>query len=334
MEKKYLNEFVSLFKYLSDAAGIIEENCNSVDVPPEHRDGYEKLKRLQGEKIEETYSRIIDIRSNTNSGFMADLTNEIEENLYKYPQNQDVYIKSIIRQFSEILPYFDIPSTPQLWDLSFDWEKDNIKIGGRTYGQWINYVFKIQIEYFKVVREKFTIAEHYIISSGDLLRVFYIFVDAKCLDFEIDLMTLQQDLNIYLFRHRDTHHKTWLDDLGYREKLNGILKKSTNTVRIPEELETEEAKKLFQRAIESKFIDSNYRWLGDDKKLLAYFVVRASECLGLSKSTNADGTRRTSWKPFEALLNQEKLSSVRNEYMKFNTKFTPSGYENIDKLFI
>lgn len=104
--------------------------------------------------------------------------------------------------------------------------------------------------------------------------------------------------------------------------------------QIPKELETEKAKKIFQRAIDSGFIDSDYKWLGNDRKLLAYFVVRASEYLKLSKATNADGTGRTSWKPFEVLLNQKKLLSVKNEYMKFNTKFTPPGYQDIDTLFI
>lgn len=239
MEKKCLNEFVSLFKYLSDAAGIIEESYNPIDVPPEHRDGYEKLIRLQRKKIEETYNRIIEIQSNTNRGFMADLTNEIETNLYKYKDSQEIYIKAIIRQFTDIVPYFDIPNIPEIWNLSFNWEKDSIKIGNKTYGRGMNYIFKTLVEESsKSARDKSTFEEHYIISSKDLLRIFYVFLDAKCLDFDIDIIHFQQELNIYLFKNRNTAHRAWLYDLGYREKLNQISSGLTDKIsQNPKELE-------------------------------------------------------------------------------------------------
>ncbi|PXV62067.1 hypothetical protein CLV62_12220 [Dysgonomonas alginatilytica] len=250
MEKKYLNEFVSLFKYLSDAAGIIEDNYNPDDVPSEYREGYNKLKELQIKKIRETNSLVLEISHNINRGLMPSLVNELESNLYKYPDSRESYIKSIIRQFTDILPYFNIPNMSQLWDLSFDWANGSIEIDNKTYGRWINYIFRIQLEYFKVKREKFTVEEYYIIYSRKLLDLFCISLDTKCLDFDIDIMKFQEDLNIYLFRWRDVPHKTQLYDLGYREKLNQISTVSTDVSQKPVELNTDFAN--IQASKESK----------------------------------------------------------------------------------
>ena len=325
MEKKCLNEFVSLFKHLSDAADIIEESYNPIDVPPEHRDGYEKLIRLQRKKIEETYNRIIEIRSNINRGFMADLTNEIEANLYKYKDSQEIYIKAIIRQFADIVPYFDIPNIPEIQDLSFDWKNDFIKIGNKTYGRGMNYIFKTLIESSTFARESFTIEEHYVISLEDILKVFYVFLDAKYLDFDIDIIHFQEELNIDLFKNRNATHRVWLCDIGYREKLNqisviqtdtsqklrelNIQKESDNSqsdnlsINLPEELNTEIAQSLLCIAVKAGLLNDDYT--PTDKTR-----TKAQKAL-LAEIISEKANIQNKWKPFEFLWGVSGLAQQR-----------------------
>lgn len=325
MKKKYLSEFIALFQYLDDAAGIIEDNYNPSDIPNDHREGYERLKNLQSKKIKETYNRIIEIRANTNSGFMADLTNEIETNLYEHKDSQGIYIKAIIRQFTDIIPFFDIPNIPEIRDLSFDWGKDSIKIGNKTYGRGMNYIFKTLVESSKFVRENFTIEECYIISSKDLLRVFCVFLDAKCLDFDIDIIHFQEELNIYLFKNRNTAHRIWLYDLGYREKLNQISVAPTDTsqnlrelniqkedassendnqsTNLPKELNTEIAQSLLCIAVKAGLLNKNYT--PTDKTR-----TKAQKAL-LAEIISEKANIQNKWKPFESLWGVSGLAQQR-----------------------
>jgi hypothetical protein len=113
---------------------------------------------------------------------------------------------------------------------------------------------------------------------------------------------------------------------------------------IPKELDTDKAKQLFDRAIQTGFIDgtNGYKWLKSDT-LLAYFVEKAGKYLGLSsgeyESVNGKNKtatqRRVSWKPFEILFNVEagKMKRDKNNYYRINNDWSPDGHEAIDKIF-
>lgn len=105
------------------------------------------------------------------------------------------------------------------------------------------------------------------------------------------------------------------------------LKKEVFT--LPEELDTDKAKKLLQKAITSGLCDDTYKWL-KSKALLAYFTDKASEYLGLCKG-EYDGKPKTSWKPFETLFGISGLSGAKRDYQKTGT--LPDGYSDVDKLF-
>jgi len=109
-------------------------------------------------------------------------------------------------------------------------------------------------------------------------------------------------------------------------------KGSVEAFKLPTELDTNEARKLFQKAIEAGLMSkttSGYEW-NKSKALCAYFADRASENLGLSKR-QYDGRAKISWKPFETLFNLTGLSTARNDYQKTGT--LPNGSENVDSLF-
>lgn len=99
-------------------------------------------------------------------------------------------------------------------------------------------------------------------------------------------------------------------------------------------LNTSEAKQIFQRAIAARIIEETgkgYKWYGR-KQLLAYFAERMSNKFKLSDKLDKEGNTTVSWKPFEDLFGVENLRSAKNDWMKVNTKFTPTGYEQIDDI--
>lgn len=113
---------------------------------------------------------------------------------------------------------------------------------------------------------------------------------------------------------------------------------SSKQPTLPKELQTDKAKELFDKAIQAGVIAKDndlYKWNFEryTGQLLAYFSQRASHYLNLSKRADKDGNNTVNWRAFEICFNRKKIISFKNDWMKANTKFTPNGYEKIDKLF-
>lgn len=100
-------------------------------------------------------------------------------------------------------------------------------------------------------------------------------------------------------------------------------------ISLPDELNTDKAKSILQKAINKSLCDRNYKWL-NSKALLAYFADRASDYLNLGKG-EYDGKTKTAWKPFETLFGIRGLSGARRDYQKTGT--LPDGYNDINELF-
>lgn len=102
--------------------------------------------------------------------------------------------------------------------------------------------------------------------------------------------------------------------------------------QLPKELETEEAKRYFAKAIELGLMDNNYKWL-KGLQMLSSFAREMSLKLNLNKATNADKTKRIAWKPFEQLFGVErgKLRGNYNDIQK--TGVEPKEKDLIDKVF-
>lgn len=103
-------------------------------------------------------------------------------------------------------------------------------------------------------------------------------------------------------------------------------------VEIPDELNTDKAKELFQKAIDAGLIsvtENGYQWK-KTKALLAYFADLANEHLKLGKGEYG-GKAKISWKPFESLFGVSGLAGARLDYQKDGRY--PDGYDQVDSLF-
>lgn len=96
--------------------------------------------------------------------------------------------------------------------------------------------------------------------------------------------------------------------------------------KIPKELETEEARKFFDKARELGLIGENNKWLRG-LQLLSCFCDEMSKRLGLGKGG------RISWQPFEAYFGVEsrKLRSNLNDVKK--TGKEPSDINLVNEVF-
>lgn len=112
-----------------------------------------------------------------------------------------------------------------------------------------------------------------------------------------------------------------------------IEKQQQKPQQIPKELSTPEAKIYLDKAIELNLIDNGYKWRRN-KQLLAYFAEQMSNRLNLSNKLDKDGKQTIAWKPFEILFGKTDLKGAKQNWMRINTKFEPTGFEEIDKIFL
>ena len=106
--------------------------------------------------------------------------------------------------------------------------------------------------------------------------------------------------------------------VGGASKCDLLIEKQVNS--LPEELTTDEAKVLFDRAIDLGFMKEDYSFNGN-KYQMAYFAEIASERLKLTHK----------WKPFEKLWQTKNLAQTKREV---NERFGKvRRQDDIDKIF-
>ena len=104
---------------------------------------------------------------------------------------------------------------------------------------------------------------------------------------------------------------------------------------MPDALQTDEAREIFKRSEDSGLLSISgncVKWNGE-KQLLAYFAARMSERFCLTNKLDKDGHVTTAWKPFEILFDVQDLKGAKQNWMRLNTKFEPTGFEKVDALF-
>lgn len=131
-----------------------------------------------------------------------------------------------------------------------------------------------------------------------------------------------------LEKERETLYKTFLDEVQA-----DIVREQPEPQQIPNELSTPEAKIYLDKAIKLNLIDNGYKWRRN-KQLLAYFAEQMSNRLDLSNKLDKDGKQTIAWKPFEILFGKTDLKGAKQNWMRINTKFEPTGFEEIDKIFL
>lgn len=123
-----------------------------------------------------------------------------------------------------------------------------------------------------------------------------------------------------------TKFKDWLSDILplYNIKLDDIILSKIDDNRqndahqsdkLPPELSTSEAMKIWNKAQGIGVIDDHYKWV-ETKVLLACFAKEMSDRFNLGKGTNSDGSKRINWKIFENLFGISNLRGALNDIKK------------------
>ena len=181
-------------------------------------------------------------------------------------------------------------------------------------------------------------------TMSELYGLFYVYanmLDAILLEKGLDLLRIQKQVGITMLMRRDlTQIEHYMGTPEMAKMLIGRIEPEQPEPQpegagLPDVLNTDEAKGLLDRLCKAGFAkieDGGYKWIGT-KVLCAYFADRASHSLNLSNTMDKEGNITTSWKPFEALFEIKGLKDAKQNWMRLNTKFEPTGFEAIAKLF-
>lgn len=219
------------------------------------------------------------------SNLVQKVIDEMEENIYIYQQNKESYILGVLREFDEIVPFF----YPQYRG------REDIQCIIRCEGVWC------LIEENRYHGGAFY-AKRYAEECINNLHLLFESLDVKCLDSELDIMMLQKNAGIDIYRRREipktnrlTACKKQLDEI-WQKKRDQIQDSQESPGNIPKELDTDEAKALLKKVIELELCVSDgnlYQWKGTPS-LLGYFVDIVSDYLNVRPSNG-----RLPWKLFK-----------------------------------
>ena len=124
------------------------------------------------------------------------------------------------------------------------------------------------------------------------------------------------------------------DEIAMRqpELVKSIKVDTAEGVKMPDELNTDRARKYFARAVADGLMSEQFEWLAS-QSLLACFCREMSVKLDLGKGYSSEGQKRLSWKPFEALFNvkAKNLTTSLNDIKK--TGQDPIGIEKVEAIF-
>jgi hypothetical protein len=221
MEKRLLNEFLSLFSGLSDAIGIIKGDAPDVFI-------HQWTQRINELALKMQMIHTIPRESNV----LYDAINEIEGNLYQNnANNRAIYLGQILRGFFEIEPYLNIVKDRRYIDNNL---LDISDIGVTRYGDHIKLCNDIIKRYCRWIKPEFdytnaSIPERYIIQCFDSYNTFFILLDRKCLDFELDIMEVQKGKCIDVY-NRQAHD---MSDRGYNRLIQSQKEPLPTAIKPP-----------------------------------------------------------------------------------------------------
>ena len=163
-------------------------------------------------------------------------------------------------------------------------------------------------------------------------------LDALLLTYGVDLLQLQETSGIYLkYRRVITDVDFYLGSIElaqhYINALPRLADDEPATGReLPTELDTEQARKYFERAVNAGLMSKQYKWLAS-QALLACYCREMSIKLDLGKGYKAEGQKRLSWKPFEQLFDKKRgaLRASLNDIQK--TGQDPTGIGKVNDIF-
>lgn len=219
MEKKYLRAFMQIFDGVGYAASIIAES-----------------------KIKDTCEKVLssvlaNIAANKENDVFNNAIREVESNMFLYSNRIESYMSVILRGFDNIVPYF------------YEKYKEN---EGYKYGESYNECWKFLDEYcYNGIIGNNKQAKKYIIECDRYLYFFFESLDARCLDFKLDIMELQRDVGMDIYRRERMPRSEYL--FSYKKQLDEIWQKKREKtqdrqelpVNIPKELDIDDTARHF-----------------------------------------------------------------------------------------
>lgn len=191
MQNKYLSEFITMFDALHNAGSVLLEQYE------EKEDLIFSFSVYDKNKVEEYHRKI--------SSFDISLVlDEIRNNLYFHTDKIEIYIASILRRFIDIDIFFN-------------------KKG--HYGEYVNACHRYLNEhaFHTTIEDERDKIGDYVLYCSDLYDQFMINLDALCLDFDVDIMTIQENAGLYIYQ-RGTASTCSLYTNGYKKQLDEIWK--------------------------------------------------------------------------------------------------------------
>ena len=211
MKKKYLRKFIALFDGLPEAAEILSGKYDNNQTEME----------ILSSTISAAYRTNCAIIDDPENKFLKKVLGEIDDNLYEYYACREIYIKAVLRGFMGIAPFL-VFSSDMEWLYG---EDDSSLIGDKNYPSLYFATLSLIVESEESSgrnEDELTDTEKYILSCSGLLHLFVDSFDANCLEFDIDLVDIQAELNIFIFQERDFEK---LALYGYSDKVKQLIKK-------------------------------------------------------------------------------------------------------------
>lgn len=225
---------------------------------------------------------------------------------------------------------------------------------------WVLYVNRQFIDLTCTDKDKEGSVERCLSAFVGVKVMFANRLDALLLTYGIDLLRLQRESGLYLKDHRlITDVDSYIGSMELAQRYIDALPKEPQPEQansgqttdaqslnpepqqmelkdlLPKKLKADEAVEVFQNAIDAQLITNSpegLKW-NDTKQLLAYFATKVSDKFNLTTKLDKDGNKTTDWKTFETLFEQKGLKGAKQNWMRINTKFEPTGFEKVDALF-
>lgn len=233
MKTKQLRKFTALFDHLRDADDILSG----------------KYKRKRRERLDicvrlkDAAAEINDLLFDSQDKFLEKITDEINDNLYKYPLSREEYIKDLLRSFAGAVQVFDKWVYSDVLELT---PADDLYDPDSRSN---SYVFQ-SIE--KGEDRNTNVVTDYVMACSMSLWMFSEKLDKRCLHFSLDLMDIQKDLGIFIHKHR----VLWTLGVGYDDKIKWIQEKAGTAPKALPDSNTPETKPA----------KSFHDWLKHDKR--------------------------------------------------------------------
>lgn len=157
-----------------------------------------------------------------------------------------------------------------------------------------------------------------------------------CAEHGINLLDVQRKRGIKIIDSLNVDELSFYPEdrsFIYAQTLLDNLNLPNGKHQIDERLQTAEAKRYFQMAIDKGLMSEDYKWL-KGKQLCSWFCCRMSDKLHLGKGTKTDNKgkaiERVNWKIFD-FFGIKNLKGNFNDIQRIGTP--PRGYKVIDVIF-